>query len=447
MGFRRVLIANRGEIALRILRTLRTRGSEVCIVHAAEDRLSRAVHLSDRAVEIHGPTPVAAYLDIEQIVQVAVDLDVDAVHPGYGFLSENPTFAERLNEEGISFIGPSPEVLRVLGDKIEARRLMGEAGLPTASGSSEPIDDEDAAFELANSIGFPVIVKAAAGGGGIGMQVVHNPDEFKDAVRSCTSRAASAFGDGRVFVEKFIERGQHIEFQVLCDGTNAIHFGERFCSIQRRHQKVLEEGPWLDEEERSRIGDSVCRGAESVGYSGLATFEFLRGADGSFAFLEVNPRVQVEHTVTEMITGVDLVELGIQVAEGSSLPMSQEDVNITGHAIQLRINAEDPNTFHPSPGKVWDWTMPSGPGVRVDTHAHPGYEMPEAFDSLLGKLIIHGSDRDHAIRRTLSALDEIEISGVRTLLSLHRRILAEPDFLAGDVTIHYLEEHPDLLQP
>ena len=446
MGFHRVLIANRGEIALRILRTLRTRGNEVCIVHTAEDRLSRAVHLSDRAVEIQGPTAIAAYLDIDQIVQAAVDLGVDAVHPGYGFLAENPTFAERLNGEGIQFIGPSPDVLRILGDKIEARRLMGEAGLPTALGSSEPIDDEDEAFELATSIGFPVIVKAAAGSGGIGMQVVHDPGEFKDAVRSCTSRAASAFGDGRVFVEKFIQRGQHIEFQVLCDGNTAIHFGERFCSIQRRHQKILEEGPWLDEEERFRIGESVCRGAESVGYSGLATFEFLRGADGSFAFLEVNPRVQVEHTVTEMITGVDLVELGIQVAEGSPLPMSQDDVEIKGHAIQLRINAEDPSSFHPSPGMVWDWTMPGGLGVRVDSHAHPGYEMPEAFDSLLGKLIVHGSNREHAIRRIVSALDEIEVSGVQTLLPLHRKILCEPDFVAGDVTIHYLEEHPDLLR-
>ena len=444
MVFNRVLIANRGEIALRILRTLRTRGTEVCIIYSSEDRLSKAVHLSDFAIEVSGPTPVAAYLDIESVVAAAIELEVDAVHPGYGFLAENPLFAERLAEEGIIFIGPSPDVLRTLGDKITARQVMSEAGLPTAKGSDNPVDDIDSAFHIAESIGFPVIVKAAAGGGGIGMQVVRVPEEFRDAVRACKSRAKSAFGDGRVFIEKFIERGQHIEFQVLCDGEQAVHFGERFCSIQRRHQKIIEEGPWLSDEERDRIGSAVCRGAELVGYSGLATFEFLRGSDGSFAFLEVNPRVQVEHTVTEMITGVDLIELGILVAEGEKLDINQSDISFTGHAIQLRINAEDPNTFYPSPGRIWDWVMPSGPGIRLDSHAHPGYEMPEAFDSLLGKLIVHGENRIHAIKRLRGALSEILVSGVKTILPLHEKILQEEDYLSGDITIHYLEEHPEL---
>ena len=444
--FRRVLIANRGEIALRILRSLRTLGIEAVIIHGREDRLTTAVRLADEAIHIPRDDPLASYLDIEAIVAAAKEVGADAVHPGYGFLAENPIFAERLAAEGITFIGPSPEALRILGDKITAREAMSRAGLPIAKGSPGPISDPEEASQIADEIGFPVIIKAAAGGGGIGMQVVNSPDEFESALKLCQGRARSAFGDDRVFLEKFIEGAQHIEFQVLGDGTDAIHFGERFCSIQRRHQKILEEGPWLSEEIRADIGARVVAGAKAVGYKGLATFEFLRDSSGDFYFLEVNPRVQVEHTVTEMITGFDLVSLGIRVAAGESLPITQQEISIQGHAIQVRLNAEDPRTLEPSPGRLWECHWPGGPGVRVDTHAHTGYDMPASFDSLLAKLIVWGRDRDEAVRRLDAALSETMILGVDTLIPLHRAILAESDFRNRDVTITYLDEHPDLLE-
>jgi len=444
--FRRVLIANRGEIALRILRSLRTLGIEAVMIHGREDRLTTAVRLADEAVHIPRDDPLASYLDIEAIVAAAKEVGADAVHPGYGFLAENPIFAERLAAEGITFIGPSPEALRILGDKITAREAMSRAGLPIAKGSPGPISDPEEASQIADEIGFPVIIKAAAGGGGIGMQVVNSADEFESALKLCQGRARSAFGDDRVFLEKFIEGAQHIEFQVLGDGTDAIHFGERFCSIQRRHQKILEEGPWLSEEIRADIGARVVAGAKAVGYKGLATFEFLRDSSGDFYFLEVNPRVQVEHTVTEMITGFDLVSLGIRVAAGESLPITQQEISIQGHAIQARLNAENPRTLEPSPGRLWECHWPGGPGVRVDTHAHTGYDMPASFDSLLAKLIVWGRDRDEAVRRLDAALSETMILGVDTLIPLHRAILAESDFRNRDVTITYLDEHPGLLE-
>ncbi len=444
--FRRVLIANRGEIALRILRSLRTLGIEAVMIHGREDRLTTAVRLADEAVHIPRDDPLASYLDIEAIVAAAKEVGADAVPPGYGFLAENPVFAERLAAEGITFIGPSPEALRILGDKITAREAMSRAGLPIAKGSPGPISDPEEASQIADEIGFPVIIKAAAGGGGIGMQVVNSADEFESALKLCQGRARSAFGDDRVFLEKFIEGAQHIEFQVLGDGTDAIHFGERFCSIQRRHQKILEEGPWLSEEIRADIGARVVAGAKAVGYKGLATFEFLRDSSGDFYFLEVNPRVQVEHTVTEMITGFDLVSLGIRVAAGESLPITQQEISIQGHAIQVRLNAEDPRTLEPSPGRLWECHWPGGPGVRVDTHAHTGYDMPASFDSLLAKLIVWGRDRDEAVRRLDAALSETMILGIDTLIPLHRAILAESDFRNRDVTITYLDEHPGLLE-
>ena len=443
--FRRVLIANRGEIALRILRSLRTLGIEAVMIHGREDRLTTPVRLADEAIHIARDDPLASYLDIEAIVTAAKEVGADAVHPGYGFLAENPIFAERLAEEGITFIGPSPEVLRVLGDNITARDRMSKAGLPIAKGAPGPVSDPKEAATIADDIGFPVIIKAAAGGGGIGMQVVDSVDEFESALNLCQGRALSAFGDNRVFLEKFIEGAQHVEFQVLGDGENAIHFGERFCSIQRRHQKILEEGPWLSDEVRADIGARVVAGAKAVGYKGLATFEFLRDSQGEFYFLEVNPRVQVEHTVTEMITGYDLVSLGIRVASGECLPLSQDDIEISGHSIHARLNAEDPRTLEPSPGRLWECHWPAGPGVRVDTHAHTGYDMPPSFDSLLAKLIVWGRDRQEAIRRLDAALEETLILGVDTLIPLHRAILSEDDFRNRDVTIRYLEEHPDLL--
>ena len=445
MGFNRVLIANRGEIALRILRTLRDMEIEAAIIHGREDRLSLPVRLADIAYPIMRSNPLESYLDIEAVVAAAKELNCDAVHPGYGFLAENANFVRRLEEEGITFIGPSADVISLLGDKIEARAAMEAAGLPTAKGSSEPISSADVAAKLADEIGYPVIIKAAAGGGGIGMQIVHSESEFESALKLCQSRAKSAFGDDRVFVEKYIEGAQHVEFQVLADGTNAIHFGERFCSIQRRHQKLIEEGPWLTDEKRAEVGALVCAGAESVGYKGLATFEFLRDKNGDFYFLEVNPRVQVEHTVTELITGYNLVELGIRVAQGESLPVKQDDIKIRGHAIQCRLNAEDTVNFAPSPGRLWECHFPSGFGIRCDTHAHPGYEMPGCFDSLLAKLLTWGHDREDAIRRMRTALDETIITGVEHLIPLHRRIMDEDDYQAGDITIAYIEEHQELL--
>ena len=445
MGFKRVLIANRGEIALRILRALRDMGIEVAIIHGREDRLSLPVRLSDVAYPNYKSNPLDSYLNIEDVITAAKELQCDAIHPGYGFLAENSAFVARCAEEGITFIGPSAEVITLLGDKIEARAAMEAAGLPTAKGSSEPISDAAVASKLASKIGYPVIIKAAAGGGGIGMQIVEKSNEFENALKLCQSRAKSAFGDERVFVEKYIQGAQHVEFQVLADGKKAIHFGERFCSIQRRHQKLVEEGPWLDEAKRAEIGDLVCRGAESVGYKGLATFEFLRDANGDFYFLEVNPRVQVEHTVTELITGYNLVELGIRVAQGEKLELSQEDIVIRGHAIQCRLNAEDPRDFIPSPGRLWECHFPSGFGVRCDTHAHPGYEMPGCFDSLLAKLLVWGHNREDAIRRMKTALDETIITGVEHLIPLHRRIMDEEDFNNRNITIQYIEMHQELL--
>ncbi|MDE0574349.1 MAG: ATP-grasp domain-containing protein [Candidatus Poseidoniales archaeon] len=443
--FKRVLIANRGEIALRISRALRELGIEVCIVHGREDRLSLPVRFSDYAIPLYRSNPLDSYLDYEAVIQAAKDVGAEAIHPGYGFLAENAAFVKRCQEEDITFIGPSADVISLLGDKIEARKAMEAAGLPIARGSDEAVDDAQVASKLADEIGYPVIIKAAAGGGGIGMQIVHQASEFESALKLCQSRAQSAFGDNRVFVEKFIEGAQHIEFQVLADGEDAIHFGERFCSIQRRHQKLLEEGPWLSEEVRTEIGSRVCEGARAVGYRGLATFEFLRDKHGEFYFLEVNPRVQVEHTITEMITGVDLVKLGIRVAAGEALPLSQEEIQFSGHAIQCRLNAEDPNNFVPSPGKLWDCHFPGGRGVRVDTHAHIGYEMPGCFDSLLAKLIVWGQNRDEAIAKMKAALVETTIIGVETVIPLHQAIMDEPDFIARDVTIQYLENHPNLL--
>ncbi len=445
MGFKRILIANRGEIALRILRACREMDIEATIIHGREDRGSLPVQLSDAAIPIYRKEPLSSYLEIDAVINAAKELEVDAVHPGYGFLAENSWFVSRLEQEGITFIGPSSEVISLLGDKIRARAAMKEAGLPVAAGSNEPINDAEEASILAEEIGYPVIIKAAAGGGGIGMQVVNQKGDFESALKLCQSRAQSAFGDNRVFVEKFIEGAQHVEFQVLADGKNAIHFGERFCSIQRRHQKLIEEGPWLTEIERKRIGDLVCKGAEAVGYKGLATFEFLRDKHGEFYFLEVNPRVQVEHTVTEMISGHNLVELGIRIAQGESLPISQDEIEIKGHAIQCRINAEKSANFVPSPGRLWDCHFPSGYGIRVDSHAHVGYDMPRCFDSLLAKIIVWGSTREEAIRRMRSALSETRLEGVETLIPLHLRILDEIDFNSRNITIHYIDEHQELL--
>jgi acetyl/propionyl-CoA carboxylase alpha subunit len=415
------------------------------VIHGREDRLSLPVRLADEGYFIPRDDPLASYLDIEAIVSAAIETGADAVHPGYGFLSENASFAQRLAEEGITFIGPSPESLRLLGDKIAARKAMSNAGIPVARGTEEPITSTEEAVKIANSIGFPLMIKAASGGGGIGMQVVHDKDDFDSALRMCQSRALSAFGDDRVFIEEFIDRAEHIEFQVVADGRRAVHLGERFCSIQRRHQKIIEEGPWLSDDEREALGSRVVAGAEAIGYSGLATFEFLRNVNGEFYFMEVNPRVQVEHTVTEMITGLDLVSIGIQIAAGEPIPISQSEIRWSGHAIQARINAENPITLEPSPGKLWECHWPGGPGIRVDSHAHSGYDMPGSFDSLLAKIIAWAGTREEAIEKLDSALDETILLGVDTLIPLHRAILEEQDFRERRITTDYLTSHPTLL--
>ncbi len=443
--FRRVLVANRGEIALRVVRSLRELGIESVVIHGREDRMSLPVRIADEGYFISREDPLASYLDIEAIVSAAIEVGADAVHPGYGFLSENATFAQHLSDAGITFIGPSPDSLRLLGDKIAAREAMSKAGIPVAKGTDEPISDNEKALEIASEIGFPIMIKAASGGGGIGMQIVHQESEFESALRLCQGRAKSAFGDGRVFIEEYVESAEHIEFQVVGDGKRAIHLGERFCSIQRRHQKILEEGPWISEEEREDIGSRVVAGAEAIGYRGLATFEFLRNSEGDFYFMEVNPRIQVEHTVTEMLTGVDLVSMGIIFSSGAELPINQEDVMLNGHAIQVRINAENPFTLEPSPGKLWECHWPGGPGIRVDTHGFSGYEMPESFDSLLGKVISWAPDRDQAIARLDAALEETILLGLDSLIPLHRAILRDDDFLERKITTDYLEIHGDLL--
>jgi len=443
--FRRVLVANRGEIALRIVRSLRELGVESVVIHGREDRMSLPVRLADEGFFIPSEDPLASYLDIEAIISAAKEVGADAVHPGYGFLSENASFAQRLSEEGIAFIGPSPESLRLLGDKIAAREAMSKAGIPVAKGTNEPISDHKEALAIASEIGFPLMIKAASGGGGIGMQVVNEKSDFESALRLCQGRAESAFGDSRVFIEEYIDSAEHIEFQVVGDGSTAIHLGERFCSIQRRHQKILEEGPWLTESEREEIGAKVVAGAEAIGYTGLATFEFLRNSEGEFYFMEVNPRVQVEHTVTEMLTGVDLVSLGIIISSGVDLPIKQEEVSLNGHAIQARINAENPVTLEPSPGKLWECHWPGGPGIRVDSHGFSGYIMPEAFDSLLAKVVSWAPNRNQAIARLDSALEETILLGVDTLIPLHRAILRESDFLEKKIKIDYLDSHADLM--
>ena len=442
--FKKILIANRGEIAVRIIRACKEWGIQTVAIHSDVDKESMHVKLADESVCVGSHQPANSYLNIPAILSAIEITNSEAVHPGYGFLSENPTFAERLEEEGITFIGPSPKALRILGDKIEARKVMNQAGIPVAKGSENPISSSEDAKLISENIGFPLIIKAASGGGGIGMQLVESIDDFDSALRLCQSSAESAFGDKRVFIEKFIQDAQHIEFQVLADGKNAIHLGERFCSIQRRHQKIIEEAPWLSEQEREEIGSLVVSGAKSIGYKGLATFEFLRNSDGEFFFMEVNPRIQVEHTVTELITGLDLVSLGVQVASGMKIPFKQSEIKYFGHAIQARINAENPRTLIPSPGKIWECHFPGGPGVRIDTHAFSGYEMPEGFDSLLAKIISWAPSRDEAIFKLDTALDETIILGVDTLIPLHREILNEKDFKNREITIDYLQVHPEL---
>lgn len=438
----KVLIANRGEIALRVLRACKELGIETIAVHSTADRELKHVRLADQSVCI-GPAPSPqSYLHAPAIISAAELTGADAIHPGYGFLSENADFAEQVEKSGFVFIGPTADTIRLMGDKVSAKQTMKKTGVPTVPGSEGAIpDDPDEILRIARDIGYPVIVKAAAGGGGRGMRVVHNEEVLLSSIKVTQSEAQAAFGSPVVYIEKFLQRPRHVEIQVLADGQgNAIHLGDRDCSLQRRHQKVLEEAPapGIDPKLRDEIGESCVRACIEMGYRGAGTFEFLY-EDGGFYFIEMNTRVQVEHPVTEMITGIDIVRQQLLIASGEKLSIKQSDVQFRGHALECRINAEDPRTFMPSPGKVKTFHAPGGPGVRVDSHLYSGYTVPPHYDSLIGKLITHGDTRDIALAKMRQALDELVVEGIRTNAALHRELVVDTSFGAGGVSIHYLE--------
>ncbi len=437
-------MANRGEIALRVIRACREMGIEVVVAYSEADRDQHYLDLADDAICIGGATAVESYLNIPAIISAAEVMDVDAIHPGYGFLAENSHFAEICESCNIKLVGPSSSVMAMLGDKVAARRAAEEAGVPLLPGSrKEGLADEDLLKE-AHKIGFPVIVKAAGGGGGRGMRIAHNDVALAKCLIAARAEAEAAFKNPSVYVEKFVERGRHVEIQVMADSRgNVVHFGERDCSIQRRFQKLIEESPSpaVDARLREEMGDAAVRLMKHVGYENAATVEFLLDTDGSFYFLEVNTRIQVEHPVTEMVTGVDLVKLQLTVAGGDPLPLEQGDVSMRGHALECRINAEDPDAdFRPSPGKVTGYYQPGGPGVRVDSHMSAGMEIPPYYDSMVAKLITHGSDRQEAIVRMRRALSEYVVEGVPTTIPLHRRILDHERFVSGDVHTSFLEQ-------
>jgi len=439
----KVVIANRGEIALRILRACQTLGIGTVAVHSTVDRNLKHVAMADESVCI-GPAPSAqSYLDIPAIISAAEVTDAQAIHPGYGFLSENADFAERVEQSGFVFIGPRPDTIRLMGDKVEAIRAMKAAGVPCVPGSDGPLGDDDVTnIKIARDIGYPVIVKAAGGGGGRGMRVVHTEAALLAAIGTTRQEAKAAFGNAVVYMEKFLENPRHVEIQVLADGQgNAIYLGERDCSMQRRHQKVVEEAPapGITPEQRADIGKVCVEACIRIGYRGAGTFEFLF-EEGRFYFIEMNTRVQVEHPVTEMITGIDLVAEQLKIASGQKLSLKQSDVVLKGHAIECRINAEDSETFIPSPGKITGFYPPGGPGVRVDTHIYSGYDVPPHYDSMIGKLIVHGPNRETAMARMRVALSEMVIDGIKTNIAMQHRILLDKGFQAGGQNIHYLEK-------
>ncbi|WP_294239621.1 acetyl-CoA carboxylase biotin carboxylase subunit [uncultured Sphingomonas sp.] len=439
---KKLLIANRGEIALRIHRACHEMGIETVAVHSTADADAMHVRLADQAVCIGPPAATDSYLNIPNIISAAEISGADAIHPGYGFLSENAKFAEIVEAHGLIFVGPKPEHIRVMGDKVEAKRTAGALGLPLVPGSDGAISDLETAKALAAEIGYPVIIKAASGGGGRGMKVVPSEDQLETLMQQAGTEAKAAFGDATVYMEKYLGNPRHIEFQVFGDGNgNAIHLGERDCSLQRRHQKVLEEAPSpiISAEERARMGGVVAKAMADMGYRGAGTIEFL-WENGEFYFIEMNTRLQVEHPVTEMITGLDLVREQIRVAEGHPLTLRQEDVQFRGHAIECRINAEDPRTFAPSPGTVKMYHAPGGMHVRVDSGLYQGYKVPPYYDSMIAKLIVYGTTRDGALRRLRRALNEFVIEGMKTTIPLHQSLLDDPEFQKGDYTIKWLEE-------
>jgi acetyl-CoA carboxylase biotin carboxylase subunit len=447
--FKKVLIANRGEIALRVIRACKELGIQTVAVYSEADRESLPVRFADDDVCI-GPAPSRdSYLKIPRLIAAAEITGADAIHPGYGFLAENAEFAETCVASNIAFIGPTPAQIRVMGDKAAARAAMAAAGVPIIPGTPGPVDDVDEALAFARTIGFPVIIKAAAGGGGKGMRVARDPDDFARSFQLARSEALSAFGSGEVYVEKYLARPRHIEFQILGDTHgHVIHLGERDCSVQRRHQKLIEEAPSpaVGPELRARMGDAAVRGAKSIDYVGAGTVEMLLDEDGSFYFMEMNTRIQVEHPVTEMLTGVDLVKEQIRVAAG--LPLRELTLPpLRGHVIECRVNAEDPaRNFQPSPGRIVAFHPPGGPGVRLDSHVYAGYTVPPYYDSLLAKVICEGRDRDEAIRRMQIALESFIIEGVTTTIPFLARVMENPRFRAGEVDTKFLERETDLLK-
>ena len=438
----KVIIANRGEIALRVLRACRELGIKTVAVHSTVDANLKHVLLADESVCIGPPPSAKSYLHMPAIISAAELTDAAAIHPGYGFLSENADFAERVEKSGFIFIGPKAETIRLMGDKVSAIKTMKAHGVPCVPGSGEPLGlDGDENLRIAKDIGYPVIIKASGGGGGRGMRVVHNAAALLHSINVTRSEALPAFGNDQVYMEKFLEKPRHIEFQVLADHHgNVIHLGERDCSMQRRHQKVIEEAPapGITAAQRARMGERVVEACRAVGYRNAGTLEFLY-EDGEFYFIEMNTRIQVEHPVTELVTGIDLVKAQLMIAAGEKLPWTQSDIVLRGHALECRINAEDPKTFMPSPGPVRLWHAPGGPGVRVDSHLYSGYSVPPNYDSLIAKLISHGDTRDTAIARMRNALAEMVVEGIKTNAALHQEILAHAAFQQGGLDIHYLE--------
>ncbi|MCE2872624.1 MAG: acetyl-CoA carboxylase biotin carboxylase subunit [Xanthomonadales bacterium] len=438
----KVIIANRGEIALRVLRACRELGIKTVAVHSTVDANLKHVLLADESVCIGPPPSAKSYLHMPAIISAAELTDAAAIHPGYGFLSENADFAERVEKSGFIFIGPKAETIRLMGDKVSAIKTMKAHGVPCVPGSGEPLGlDGDENLRIAKDIGYPVIIKASGGGGGRGMRVVHNAAALLHSINVTRSEALAAFGNDQVYMEKFLEKPRHIEFQVLADHHgNVIHLGERDCSMQRRHQKVIEEAPapGITAAQRARMGERVVEACRAVGYRNAGTLEFLY-EDGEFYFIEMNTRIQVEHPVTELVTGIDLVKAQLMIAAGEKLPWTQSDIVLRGHALECRINAEDPKTFMPSPGPVRLWHAPGGPGIRVDSHLYSGYSVPPNYDSLIAKLISHGDTRDTAIARMRNALAEMVVEGIKTNAALHQEILAHAAFQQGGLDIHYLE--------
>ena len=439
----KIVIANRGEIALRILRACRELGIKTVAAYSEADREQKHVFLADESVCIGPAASIDSYLNIPAVISAAEVTDAVAIHPGYGFLSENADFAERVEQSGFIFIGPRAETIRIMGDKVSAIAAMKEAGIPCVPGSDGPIsENSDNVFEIARDIGYPVIIKASGGGGGRGMRVVNSEAALKNAISLTKSEAAATFGNDVVYLEKFLQHPRHIEIQVLADEHgNVIHLGERDCSMQRRHQKIIEEAPapGITEEIRNTIGACCVEACRRIEYRSAGTFEFLYENE-RFYFIEMNTRIQVEHPVTELVTGVDIVKEQLRIANGDELTYKQEDIQIRGHAIECRINAEDPETFMPSPGTIEHYHPPGGPGVRVDTHVYQGYKVPPHYDSMIGKLIVHGENRDLALRRMSIALSEIIIDGIKTNIPLHQKLVTNAAFMAGGTDIHYLED-------